>query len=58
MIPRTLSRYVAMRFFGVVTAVFAGALGGSVLMAVMSRMGARLGVPQQIQARGPLGFFA
>ena len=24
MIPRTLSRYVAMRFFGVVTAVFAG----------------------------------
>jgi NCS1 nucleoside transporter family len=49
--------YLGLSFSAAVTAVFAGALGGSLLMAVMSRMGARLGVPQQIQARGPLGFF-
>ncbi|WP_020499106.1 purine-cytosine permease family protein [Sciscionella marina] len=44
---------------GVGSAILAIATGtalGSVLMAVMSRMGVRLGVPQQIQARGPLGF--
>lgn len=46
-----------LSFPAAVTAVFAGALVGALLMAVMSRMGARLGVPQQIQARGPLGFF-
>ncbi|MFJ8748371.1 purine-cytosine permease family protein [Streptomyces sp. NPDC102441] len=40
-----------------VCAIVAGAGAGSVLMAVMSKMGVRLGVPQQIQARGPLGFF-
>lgn len=39
-----------------VTAIGAGAFVGALLMAVMSRMGVRLGVPQQIQARGPLGF--
>ena len=33
-----------------------GAALGSLLMAVMSRMGVRLGVPLQIQACGPLGF--
>ena len=38
-------------------AIVTGAALGSLLMAVMSRMGVRLGVPQQIQARGPLGFF-
>src|SRR3954451_16697061 len=40
-----------------VTAIVAGSLVGSVLMGVLSRMGGRLGVAQQIQARGPLGFF-
>ncbi|MEV6700350.1 cytosine permease [Streptomyces sp. NPDC051453] len=40
-----------------VCAIVAGAGVGSLLMAVMSKMGVRLGVPQQIQARGPLGFF-
>ncbi|MFP5022413.1 purine-cytosine permease family protein [Pseudonocardia phyllosphaerae] len=39
-----------------VAAIGAGTLLGSLLMAVMSRMGVRLGVPQQIQSRGPLGF--
>ncbi|MFD5123066.1 purine-cytosine permease family protein [Streptomyces sp. NPDC058385] len=38
-------------------AIVTGAGAGSLLMAVMSKMGVRLGVPQQIQARGPLGFF-
>jgi NCS1 family nucleobase:cation symporter-1 len=39
-----------------VTAVIAGAAVGSLLMGVLSRMGVHLGVPQQMQARGPLGF--
>lgn len=46
-----------LSFWAAVTAIVGGAAVGSVLMAVMSRMGVRLGVPQQIQARGPLGFF-
>ncbi|WP_037360545.1 purine-cytosine permease family protein [Amycolatopsis orientalis] len=40
-----------------VTAIIGGSLLGAVLMGVFSRMGGRLGVAQQIQARGPLGFF-
>ncbi|WP_312854141.1 cytosine permease [Tsukamurella spumae] len=40
-----------------VTAILCGSLVGAVVMGVLSRMGGRLGVPQQIQARGPLGFF-
>ncbi|MGW8379750.1 cytosine permease [Streptomyces sp. ODS28] len=37
-------------------AIVAGALVGAVTMGVMSRMGVHLGVPQQMQARGPLGY--
>lgn len=48
---------LGLSFTAAVIAVGAGALVGALLMAVMSRMGVRLGVPQQIQARGPLGFF-
>src|SRR3954447_4756370 len=40
-----------------VTAIVAGALVGAIVMGVLSRMGGRLGVAQQIQARGVLGFF-
>ena len=39
-----------------VTAIVAGSLVGSIVMGILSRMGGRLGVAQQIQARGPLGF--
>ncbi|MGH4001231.1 MAG: purine-cytosine permease family protein [Pseudonocardiaceae bacterium] len=39
-----------------VTAVVAGAAVGSLLMGGLSRMGVHLGVAQQMQARGPLGF--
>ncbi len=39
-----------------VTAIIAGSLVGSIVMGILSRMGGRLGVAQQIQARGPLGF--
>lgn len=39
------------------TAILAGSFVGAVVMGVLSRMGGRLGVAQQIQARGPLGFF-
>ncbi|MEW2547687.1 cytosine permease [Streptomyces sp. NPDC047002] len=49
--------WFGLSFPTAVLAVVAGAAVGSVLMAVMSRMGVRLGVPQQIQARGPLGFY-
>ena len=40
-----------------ITAIIAGTFVGSVVMGILSRMGGRLGVAQQIQARGPLGFF-
>lgn len=46
-----------LSMFASVTAILAGAFAGSVVMGVLSRMGGRLGVAQQIQARGPLGFF-
>jgi purine-cytosine permease-like protein len=49
--------WFGLSFAAAVTAIVAGAALGSLLMAVMSKMGVRLGVPQQIQARGPLGFF-
>lgn len=49
--------WFGLSFAAAATAIVTGAALGSVLMAVMSRMGVRLGVPQQIQARGPLGFF-
>ena len=39
-----------------VWAIVVGALVGAIAMGVMSRMGVHLGVPQQMQARGPLGF--
>jgi NCS1 nucleoside transporter family len=40
-----------------VTAIVVGSFVGSIVMGILSRMGGRLGVAQQIQARGPLGFF-
>src|SRR5689334_12191186 len=40
-----------------ITAIVAGTFVGAVVMGFLSRMGGRLGVAQQIQARGPLGFF-
>lgn len=49
--------WFGLSFATAVGAIVVGAGVGAVLMAVMSRMGVRLGVPQQIQARGPLGFF-
>ncbi|MEH0638548.1 cytosine permease [Streptomyces bottropensis] len=49
--------WFGLSFGAAVTAIVVGAALGSLLMAVMSRMGVRLGVAQQVQARGPLGFF-
>ncbi|MEU6553222.1 cytosine permease [Streptomyces sp. NPDC046915] len=49
--------WFGLSFAAATVAIVVGAALGSLLMAVMSRMGVRLGVPQQIQARGPLGFF-
>ncbi|MEU7145094.1 cytosine permease [Nocardia sp. NPDC046473] len=40
-----------------VTAIVLGSLVGAIVQGVLAQMGARLGVPQQVQSRGPLGFF-
>jgi NCS1 family nucleobase:cation symporter-1 len=46
-----------LSFSAAVWAIAVGSFAGSVVMGILCRMGIRLGVPQQIQARGPLGFF-
>src|SRR5262249_50024479 len=46
-----------LSFGAAVWAIAVGSFVGSVVMGILSQMGVRLGVPQQIQARGPLGFF-
>jgi purine-cytosine permease-like protein len=48
--------WFGLGLWSAITAVVAGAAVGSVLMGILSRMGVHLGVPQQMQARGPLGF--
>lgn len=55
----TLGFYPVFYGLGLVPAlvsVVIGSLLGAVVMGVMSAMGTRVGVPQQIQARGPLGY--
>lgn len=46
-----------LSFTAAVTAIVVGSFVGAAVQGVLAQMGARLGVPQQIQARGPLGFF-
>jgi NCS1 nucleoside transporter family len=46
-----------LSFTAAAIAIIAGSFLGAVVQGVLAQMGARLGVPQQIQARGPLGFF-
>jgi len=46
-----------LSMWAAITSILAGCFVGSVVMGILSRMGGRLGVAQQIQARGPLGFF-
>jgi len=48
--------YFGLSMTQAIIAIVAGALIGSTVMGLMSRMGVKLGVPQQMQARGPLGF--
>lgn len=43
---------------GGLTAVAAGSLAGALVMGVLAGIGTQLGVPQQVQARGPIGYFA
>lgn len=40
------------------TAVAVGSLAGALVMGTLAGIGTRLGVPQQVQARGPMGYFA
>jgi len=46
-----------LSFAAAATAIVIGSFVGAAVQGVLAQMGARLGVPQQIQARGPLGFF-
>lgn len=48
--------YLGLSLMEGIIAVIVGAVVGSILMGVLSRMGVHLGVPQQIQARGPMGY--
>jgi len=48
---------LGLSFKAAVTAILVGSFVGAAVQGVLAQMGARLGVPQQIQARGPLGFF-
>lgn len=40
------------------TAVAAGTLLSAIVMGVLAGIGTKLGVPQQVQGRGPMGYFA
>lgn len=40
------------------SAVAVGTLLGAIVMGVLAGIGTKMGVPQQVQARGPMGFFA
>ncbi|KAA0092655.1 cytosine permease [Mycolicibacterium sp. P1-18] len=48
---------MGLSLMSAVAAILVGSLVGAVVMGILSRMGGRLGVAQQIQARGPLGFY-
>lgn len=48
--------YYGLSLWQAITAILVGTAIGSCLMGVLTRMGVRLGIPQQMQARGPLGF--
>lgn len=39
------------------SAVAVGSLAGALVMGVLAGIGTRFGVPQQVQARGPMGYF-
>lgn len=40
------------------SAVAVGTLLGAIVMGVLAGIGTKMGVPQQVQARGPMGYFA
>lgn len=40
------------------SAVAVGSLAGALAMGILASIGTRFGVPQQVQARGPMGFSA
>ncbi|WP_018297345.1 purine-cytosine permease family protein [Corynebacterium lubricantis] len=41
-----------------ISAVAVGSFAGALVMGLLAGIGARFGVPQQVQARGPMGYFA
>lgn len=48
--------YFGLPFWAAVVAILAAGIIAATVMGYLSGMGVRLGVPQQMQARGPLGF--
>lgn len=48
--------YFGLPFWSAVVAILGAGLIAATIMGYLSGMGVRLGVPQQMQARGPLGF--
>lgn len=48
--------YFGLSMWQAISAILVGTIVGSCLMGLLTRMGVRLGIPQQMQARGPLGF--
>lgn len=48
--------YFGLPFWSAVLAIVLAAVTSSAVMGYMASMGVRLGVPQQMQGRGPLGF--
>ncbi|WP_417218069.1 purine-cytosine permease family protein [Arthrobacter sp.] len=48
--------YFGLPFWSAALAILAAGLIAATIMGYLSGMGVRLGVPQQMQARGPLGF--
>lgn len=48
--------YFGLPFWSAVVAILGAGLVAATVMGYLSGMGVRLGIPQQMQARGPLGF--
>ncbi|EMY33155.1 cytosine/purines uracil thiamine allantoin permease [Arthrobacter crystallopoietes BAB-32] len=48
--------YFGLPFWSAVVAILGAGLVAAAVMGYLSGMGVRLGIPQQMQARGPLGF--
>lgn len=58
MVSGFFSASFGLSVFQGLTAVAFGSLLGAIVMGVLAGIGAKLGVPQQVQGRGPMGYYA